>query len=154
MGNRKQAIPKGNGKRRILSIPSIWDRIVQSAIKLILEPIFESDFQPGTYGYRPKRTAHAALDRVAKGVIQGKTRVIDVDLNSYFDTVRHSILLSQLASRVNDKELLRLLKLILKANGKKGIRQRSPHSPLFNNINLNELDKMLEKAKAVTKEKG
>ena len=154
MGNRKQAIPKGNGKRRILSIPSIRDRIVQSAIKLILEPIFESDFQPGSYGYRPKRTAHAALDRVAKAVIKRKTRVIDVDLKAYFDTVRHSILLSQIASRVNDKEVLRLLKLILKANGKQGIPQGSPLSPLLSNIYLNEVDKMLEKAKEVTKEKG
>ena len=154
MRNRKQAIPKGNGKRRILSIPAIRERIVQSAIKLILEPIFESDFQPGSYGYRPKRTAHAALERVAKGVIQGKTRVIDVDLTSYLDTVRHDIMLRQLASRVNDKELLRLVKLILKTNGKKGIPQGSPLSPLLSNNYLNETDKMLEKAKAVTKEKG
>jgi len=78
MRNRKKAIPKGRGNSRILSIPSIRDRIVQSAVKQILEPIFESDFQPGSYGYRPNRTAHAAVERVAEAVIKGKTRVIDI----------------------------------------------------------------------------
>ncbi|MCG8390134.1 MAG: hypothetical protein MJA30_31570 [Cytophagales bacterium] len=120
----------------------------------MLEPLFERDFQPGSYGYRPKRTAHAALERVAEGVIKGKTKEIDVALKSYFDTVRHDIQLSKIASRVNDKDLLRLVKLILKANGKKGIPQGSPLSPLFSNLYLNETDKLLEKAKTVTKEKG
>ena len=68
MRNRKKVIPKGGGKPRILGIPSIRDRVVQGAVKLILEPTFESDFQPGSYGYRPKRTAHGAIERVAKAV--------------------------------------------------------------------------------------
>ena len=148
--NRKKAIPKGGGKSRILGIPSIRDRVVQGAVKLILEPIFESDFQPGSYGYRPKRTAHGAIERVAKAVVKGMTRVIDVDLKSYFDTVRHDILLSKIALRVNDAGVMRLMKLILKATGKRGVPQGGSISPLLSNIYLNEVDKMLERAKAVT----
>ena len=150
MRNRKKAIPKGGGKSRILGIPSIRDRVVQGAVKLILEPIFESDFQPGSYGYRPKRTAHGAIERVAKAVVKGMTRVIDVDLKSYFDTVRHDILLSKIALRVNDAGVMRLMKLILKATGKRGVPQGGSISPLLSNIYLNEVDKMLERAKAVT----
>ena len=150
MRNRKNAIPKGGGKSRILGIPSIRDRVVQGAVKLILEPIFESDFQPGSYGYRPKRTAHGAIERVAKAVVKGMTRVIDVDLKSYFDTVRHDILLSKIALRVNDADVIRLMKLILKATGKRGVPQGGSISPLLSNIYLNEVDKMLERAKAVT----
>ena len=74
---RRQEIPKDGGKVRVLSIPSIRDRVVQGALKLILEPIFEADFQPGSFGYRPKRTAHEAIDRVARAIVQHKTRVID-----------------------------------------------------------------------------
>ena len=133
-----------------MGIPSIRDRVVQGAVKLILEPIFESDFQPGSYGYRPKRTAHVAIERVAKAVFKGMTRVIDVDLKSYFDTVRHDILLSKIALRVNDADVMRLMKLILKATGKRGVPQGGSISPLLSNIYLNEVDKMLERAKAVT----
>ena len=80
---RKKEIPKDGGKVRVLSIPAIRDRVVQGALKLILEPIFEADFQPGSFGYRPKKTAHEAVDRVAQAIDQHKTRVIDLDLRSY-----------------------------------------------------------------------
>src|ERR1700741_4831511 len=80
---RRQEIPKDGGKVRVLSIPAIRDRVVQGALKLILEPIFEADFQPGSFGYRPKKTAHEAVDRVAKAIVQHKTRIIDIDLRSY-----------------------------------------------------------------------
>lgn len=93
MRARRQEIPKNGGKVRVLSIPAIRDRVVQGALKLILEAIFEADFQSGSYGYRPKRTAHDAIERMAKGIVQMKTRVIDVDLRAYFDTVRHHLLL-------------------------------------------------------------
>ena len=152
MRNRRKAIPKGNGKVRVLGIPSIRDRVVQGALKLILEPVFEADFQEGSYGYRPKRTAHAAVKRVAQAVVQNKTQVIDVDLKAYFDNVRHDILLSKVAERVNDDEVMRLLKLTLKAGGKRGLPQGGVISPLLANIYLNEVDKMLEKAKEVTRE--
>ena len=81
---------------RTLSIPCIRDRVVQGALKLIVEPIFEADFQPGSFGYRPKRSAHQAVIRVADAIAHGKTRVIDIDLKSYFDGVRH-----RFASRQN-----------------------------------------------------
>lgn len=152
--NRKRAIPKAGGQSRMLSIPTIRDRVVQGAVKLILEAIFEADFQPGSFGYRPKRTAAEAVEQVTVAAIKNMTRVIDVDLKSYFDTVRHDILLSKIATRVNDKEVMRLLKLILKlilkAGGKCGVPQGGPMSLLLSNIYLNEVDKMLERAKAVT----
>ncbi|WP_245579472.1 group II intron reverse transcriptase/maturase [Halonatronum saccharophilum] len=152
--NRRQEIPKGNGKVRILGIPTIKDRIVQGALKLILEPVFEADFQEGSYGYRPKRTAHQAVKKVEKAIISGKRKIIDLDLSNYFDTVKHHILLSKIAQRVVDKEILHLIKLILKASGKEGVPQGGVISPLFANLYLNEIDKMLEKAKEVTKSKG
>src|SRR3989441_9492047 len=82
------------------SIPSIRDRVVQGALKLILEPIFEADFQPGSFGYRPKRTAHEAVARVAQGIVEEKTRIIDLDLTAYFDRAQHSLLLEKVARRV------------------------------------------------------
>jgi RNA-directed DNA polymerase len=151
MRNRIKEIPKDNDKVRVLGIPAIRDRVVQGALKLILEPIFEADFQEGSYGYRPKRTAHAALDRVAKAVVENKTRVIDLDLRAYFDNVRHDILLKKVAQRVNDDKVMRLLKLILKASGKRGVPQGGVISPLLSNIYLNEVDGMLERAKEVTR---
>jgi len=144
---RKKEIPKDGGtKVRVLSIPTIRDRVVQGALKLILEPIFETDFQSGSYGYRPNRTAHAAIDRVAKAIIEEKTRIIDLDLRAYFDNVQHYLLLGKVAKRVQDGAILHLLKMILKATGKKGVPQGGVISPLLSNIYLNEVDQMLEKA--------
>lgn len=96
---------------------------MQVATKLILEPIFESDFQDGSYGYRPKRTAHQAIERVALAIVSAKTRVIDLDLRAYFDTVKHHILLHKVEERVSDEKVLRLLKQMLKAGGKEGVPQ-------------------------------
>jgi RNA-directed DNA polymerase len=149
---RRQAIPKGDGKVHVLSIPAIRDRVVQGAMKLILEPIFEADFQPGSFGYRPKRTAHAAVERVAKAIVQHKTRVIDLDLRAYFDNVRHDVLLAKVAARVNDEDVLHLLKMMLKATGAKGVPQGGVVSPLLSNIYLTGVDRMLERAKEVTRE--
>jgi RNA-directed DNA polymerase len=151
MRNRRVEIPKGAGQVRILGIPSICDRVVQGALKLILEPIFEADFQEGSYGYRPKRTAHQAVQRVAEAVVQNKTTVIDVDLASYFDTIRHDLLLRKVARRVDDDQVLKLLKHILKASGKRGVPQGGVISALLSNLYLNEVDKMLERAKSVTR---
>ncbi len=148
--NRRVEIPKGGGKVRVLGIPAIRDRVVQGALKLILEPIFEADFHDGSYGYRPKRTAQQAVDRVAEAIVRNKTRVIDVDLAAYFDSVRHDLLLAKVARRVNDRDILHLLKLMLKASGKRGVPQGGVISPLLSNIYLMEVDAMLERAKAVT----
>jgi RNA-directed DNA polymerase len=141
MRARKKEIPKGGGKVRVLSIPAIRDRVVQGALKLILEPIFEADFQPGSYGYRPKRTAHEAVNRVARAIVQQKTSVIDLDLKAYFDKV---------ALRVQDDDVMRLLRLILKASGKQGVPQGGVISPMLSNIYLTDVDRMLERAKAAT----
>src|ERR1700745_1202571 len=148
---RKQEIPKDGGKVRVLSIPAIRDRVVQGALKLILEPVFEADFHPGSYGYRPKRTAHDAIKRVAEAIAQRKTRVLDFDLRAYFDNVRHDRLLEKVAQRVDDKDIMHLLKLMLKASGKKGVPQGGVISPLLSNLYLNEVDKMLERAREVTR---
>ncbi len=148
---RKREIPKGGGKFRVLSIPAIRDRVVQGALKLILEPIFEADFQPGSYGYRPKRTAHQAVARVNRAIARRLTRVIDIDLRSYFDNVRHDVLLGKVARRVEDGRVLRLLKQMLKASGKRGVPQGGVISPLLSNLYLNEVDRMLERAKQVTR---
>src|SRR6201988_281610 len=148
---RKQEIPKDGGKVRVLSIPAIRDRVVQGALKLILEPVFEADFQPGSYGYRPKRTAHDAIKRVAEAIAQRKTRVLDFDLRAYFDNVRHDRLLEKVAQRVDDKDIMHLLKLMLKASGKKGVPQGSVISPVLSNLYLNEVDRMLERARERTR---
>ena len=150
--NRQREIPKeGTTKMRTLSIPAIRDRVVQGALKLILEPIFEADFQPGSFGYRPKRTAHAAVNLVAEAIVRRKTQIIDLDLKAYFDNVRHDRLLAKVAARVNDDDVMRLLKLMLKATGEKGVPQGGVISPLLSNLYLNEVDRMLERAKAVTR---
>jgi len=152
MQARKKEIPKdGEKKVRVLSIPAIRDRVVQGALKLILEPIFEADFQAGSYGYRPKRTAHEAVARVARAIVEEKTRIIDLDLASYFDNVQHSLLLEKVARRVHDDAVMHLLKMILKATEKKGVPQGGVISPLLSNLYLNEVDRMLEKAVDTTR---
>jgi RNA-directed DNA polymerase len=98
---RKKEIPKdGGSKVRVLSIPAIRDRVVQGALKLIMEPVFEADFQSGSYGYRPKRTPHQAVERVMRSILLGKLQVIDLDLRAYFDSVRHDRLLNKVAKRI------------------------------------------------------
>src|SRR6202166_2065564 len=148
---RRQERAKHGGKVRVFSIPAIGDGVVHGALKLILEPIFEADFHPGSFGYRPKRTAHEAVDRVARAIVQEKTRIIDIDLRSYFDNVRHDRLLAKVARRVDDADVLHLLKLMLKANGRRGVPQGGVISPLLSNLYLNEVDKMLERAKETTR---
>jgi RNA-directed DNA polymerase len=147
---RRVGIPKSGGKLRMLSIPTLRDRVVQGALKLILEPIFEADFQPGSFGYRPKKSAQDAVLRVRQGILHGKTRVIDLDLRSYFDNVRHHLLLEKVAARVDDGAIMGLLKKILKSSGNRGVPQGGVISPLLSNIYLNEVDRMLQRAQEVT----
>jgi RNA-directed DNA polymerase len=149
---RHQTLPKAGGKGvRVLSMPTIRDRVVQGAFTLILEPIFAADCQPGSYGYRPKRSAHDAVLRVAEAIVKDKTRVIDVDLKAYFDNIRHHLLLAQVAQRVNDPDVVHGLKLMLHASGKKGVAQGGVLSPLRRNLSLTVVDRMLERAKEVTR---
>jgi RNA-directed DNA polymerase len=150
---RKKEIPKDGGtKVRVLSIPCIRDRVVQGALKLILEPIFETDFQSGSYGYRPQRTAHQAVQRVAQAIVENKVRIIDIDLRAYFDNVQHSLLLDKVALRVRDNDVMHLLNMMLKATGKKGVPQGGVISPLISNLYLTEVDRMLERAMATTRQ--
>lgn len=128
--NRVVEIPKGDGKSvRKLNIPTIIDRVVQTALKLIIEPIFESDFQEGSYGYRPGKKAGDAIQRVTKGLLSGKTRIIDLDLRAYFDTVKHHILIEKIAKRVQDDQILRQIKMMLKSTGKQGVPQGGSLTP-------------------------
>jgi RNA-directed DNA polymerase len=138
--NRRVDIPKGNGKFRTLQIPCIRDRVVQGAVKLILEAIFEADFCSNSYGFRPQRSPHRALAEVRRSVLRRMSTVIDVDLSRYFDTIRHSVLLDKIATRVQDPQVLHLVKQIIKAGGKIGVPQGGPFSPLAANIYLNETD--------------
>ena len=151
-------IPKGNGGERPLGIPTIRDRVAQMAAKIVLEPIFEAEFRDCSYGSRPKRTAHQAIDVIAEGMHQGYTQVIDADVSKYFDTIPHAKLLATVAERVADGAMLHLLKLWLKApvvsdersrrrnlGGGKGNRKGTPQggviSPLLANLYLHLLDR-------------
>lgn len=124
----------------MLSMPTIRDRVVQGACKLILEPSFAADFPPGADGYRPKRSAHDAVVRVAEAIVQDKTGVIAVDLHAYGDNIRHHILLAKVAQRVNDPEVLHGLKLRLQAAGTKGVAQGGVLSPFLSNLYLTAVD--------------
>ena len=138
--NRAVEIPKDRDKVRKLQIPCIRDRVVQGALKLILEAIFEADFCPNSYGYRPKRSPHQALAEVRRSLLRRMSTVVEVDLARYFDTIRHDILLQQIARRVQDPAVLHLVKQILKAGGKIGVPQGGSFSPLAANIYLTEVD--------------
>ena len=100
---------------------------------------------------RPKRTAHDAIERVAQAIVQRKTRILDFDLRAYFDNVRHDRLLEKVVQRVDDADIMHLLKVMLKASGKKGVPQGGVISPLLSNLYLNEVDRMLERAREVTR---
>ena len=152
--NRKVDIRKDNGKTRTLQIPSIRDRVVQGALKLILEAIFEADFCSNSYGFRPKRSPHQALAEVRRSVLRRMNTVIDVDLSRYFDTIRHNILLEKIAKRVQDPQVMHLVKQVIKAAGKIGVPQGGPFSPLASNIYLNEVDWTFDAIRRKTTEDG
>ena len=149
---KRTYIPKpGKKEKRPLGIPVIKDRIVQAAVKIVIEPIFEADFQPCSYGFRPKRDAHQAHEAVAKYINYGCTQVIDADLKQYFDSIPQEKLMEIIASRISDNHILRLIRWWLKAGIMKedrttykvtGTPQGGVISPLLANIYLNELDRV------------
>ena len=111
---RRAMVPKPGGGERPLGIPTIRDRVVQGAVKLVIEPIFEADLEPSAYGYRPKRSAGDAVQAVHKLLCRGYTDVVDADLSKYFDTIPHTELMQSVARRIVDRNVLRLIKLWLK----------------------------------------
>jgi RNA-directed DNA polymerase len=153
---RRVIIPKPGGGERPLGIPTIRDRVVQTAAKIVLEPIFEADLEPSAYGYRPKRSAQDAIRKVHKLICEGYTDVVDADLSKYFDTIPHCELLQCVARRIVDREVLRLIKMWLQApveerdeNGKRrltggkdrhcGTPQGGVASPMLANLYMNRL---------------
>lgn len=155
-------IPKGKNELRPLGIPTVRDRVAQMAAKLVLEPVFEADFSNSSFGYRPKRHAHQAMDAITTALRCGYTNVIDADLSKYFDSIPHKSLLRTVAEKVSDGAMLALLKQWLKApiaeenngiyrviGGGKGSTHGTPQggviSPLLANIYLNILDRIWER---------
>jgi RNA-directed DNA polymerase len=148
---RKERPKDGGTKVRVLGMPTMRARVVQGALQRILEPIVAADVQPGSYGSRPKRSAHAAVERVAEAMARWKTRGIDGELHAYCDNVRPHVLLAQVATRVNDADGMPLVQGILKASGNKGVPQGGVLSPWLSTLSLTEVDRMLERAKEVTR---
>jgi len=142
---RRREIPKEGGKVRVISIPTVRDRVVQGALRLVVEPIFEADFSVSSFGARPERSAHQALGIVRQALHRRKHLVLDVDLSSYFDNIRHDRVLEKVARRVQDDQLLAMIKQFLKSGGQKGIPQGAPLSPLLANLALNDLDQALDR---------
>ena len=150
---RSVSIPKPQGGDRHLGIPNVQDRVIQQAISQILSPVFEAEFSPHSYGYRPGRSAHDAVEAARNYVLSGKTWVVDIDISAFFDEVNHDILMAKISRKVSGKRLLRLIGNYLRApmmcNGQRekrsqGTPQGGPLSPLLANIYLDALDKELE----------
>ncbi len=149
---RRVEIPKGDGGSRPLGIPSVKDRIVQTATKLVIEPIFEASFVDGNYGFRPGRSCHDALREVDRLLKEGFTVVVDADLKGYFDSIPHGRLMKQVEERISDGRLLDLLRGWLEADIMRGTERWTPTagapqgaviSPLLANIYLHPLDERM-----------
>src|SRR6202046_5262706 len=149
---KRVEIAKGDGRTRPLGIPTVKDRIVQQAVRLVIEPIFESGFCDGSYGFRPERGCHDALREVDRWLKAGYTHVVDADLRSYFDTIPHDRLMARVEERISDGRVLDLIHGWTKADILKGLERWTPTvgspqgaviSPLLANIYLTPLDRLM-----------
>jgi RNA-directed DNA polymerase len=153
---RRVEIPKANGGMRQLGIPSVVDRFIQQAMQQVMQKHLDPQFSQYSFGFRPGRSQHQAVEQAQKYVSSGLRFVVDIDLEKFFDTVNHDVLMGRVAKRITDKRVLRLIRAFLNSGmmeeglvttTEEGVPQGGPLSPLLSNLLLDELDKELEKRK-------